>query len=174
MRKLQLEEPNIMRIAVQQEISRSEESRYDHRLHGILLVCQGMSCPEVAGLFGENARTVERWVNRFNSHGFAGLSEGERPGRPRRLTERQWAELENHLRQQPRTFGYEQNLWDGPLLSHHLRSQYGVELCVRQCQRMFRQLGFRLRKPRPLIAQGDPNAQRAYKKTSRSRSRRER
>ncbi len=163
-----------MRIAVQEEISRSEESRYDHRLHGILLLCQGMSCPEVAGLFGEDVRTVERWVKRFNIGGFAGLAEGERPGRPRRLTERQWSQLENHLRGQPRTFGYEQNLWDGPLLSHHIMNQYGVELSVRQCQRLFRQMGFRLRKPRPLIAQSDPNAQRAYKKTPPSGSRQER
>jgi hypothetical protein len=35
---------------MQGEIRRSEESRYDHRLHGVLLVAQGMSCPEVAGL----------------------------------------------------------------------------------------------------------------------------
>ena len=174
MRKLQIEEPNIMRIAVQEEISRSEESRYDHRLHGILLLCQGMSCPEVAGLFGEDVRTVERWVKRFNVGGFAGLTEGERPGRPRKLTETQWSQLEDHLRGQPRTFDYEQNLWDGPLLSHHIMSQYGVDLSVRQCQRLFRQMGFRLRKPRPMIAQSDPNAQWAYKKTSPSRPRRER
>jgi hypothetical protein len=27
---------------------------------------------------------------------------------------------------------------------------------VRQCQRLFRQMGFRLRKPRPQVAQSDP------------------
>jgi transposase len=36
---------------------------------------------------------------------------------------------------------------------------------VRQCQRLFHQLGFRRRKPRSLIAQADPEAQAAYKKT---------
>jgi hypothetical protein len=30
-----------MKIAVQQEISRSDESRYDHRLHGVLLARLG-------------------------------------------------------------------------------------------------------------------------------------
>ncbi|MDA8362070.1 MAG: hypothetical protein M0Z44_08820, partial [Gammaproteobacteria bacterium] len=34
MRKLQIEDAEVMRIAIQQEIGRSEESRYDHRLHG--------------------------------------------------------------------------------------------------------------------------------------------
>jgi hypothetical protein len=34
-------------LSLQQEIQRSEESRYDHRLHGILLVAQGMTCLNV-------------------------------------------------------------------------------------------------------------------------------
>ena len=41
---------------------------------------------------------------------------------------------------------------------------------VRQCQRIFHQLGFRRRKPRPLIAQADPEAKAAYKKTQKSRA----
>ena len=51
------------------------------------------------------------------------------------------------------------------LLSHHLKARHGVALKVRQCQRLFGQLGFRLRKPRPQIAQADPVRQRAFKKT---------
>jgi transposase len=43
---------------------------------------------------------------------------------------------------------------------------------VRQCQRIFRQMGFRLRKPRPLTAHADPAAQAAFKKTPSPRSRR--
>ena len=45
MRKLQVEDAEVrMLIAIQQEIARSEESRYDHRLHGLLLVTTGQSC----------------------------------------------------------------------------------------------------------------------------------
>ena len=65
MRKLQIQDAEVMRIAIQQEIGRSEESRYDHRLHGLLLVTAGQSCREVAALFGENGTTVQRWVSRF-------------------------------------------------------------------------------------------------------------
>jgi hypothetical protein len=41
MRKLEIADPEIMRIAIQQEILRSDESRYDHRLHGLLLLTSG-------------------------------------------------------------------------------------------------------------------------------------
>src|ERR1035438_7182799 len=54
---------------------------YDHRLHGVLLVAQGMSCPEVAGLLGDAPRSVENWVRHFETNGLAGLQEGEHPGR---------------------------------------------------------------------------------------------
>jgi transposase len=165
MRKLEIADAEIMRIAIQQEIRRSEESRYDHRLHGILLVSGGMDCCSVADHLGEHSVTVERWVNRFNHSGFAGLHEGERPGRPTRLAEADWAAVDRDLRKAPRKLGYGQNLWDGKLLAHHLEVRYGVTLGVRQCQRIFRRLGFRRRKPRPVIAKADPAAQAAYKKT---------
>ena len=154
-----------MRIAVQQEILRSEESRYNHRLHGILLVCSGFSCYEVAELLGRSPRTVEHWVQRFEQSGFAGLEEVSRPGRPKALDEQAYQAVGIDLRRSPSKFGYSQNLWDGKLLSHHLTQKYGVRLGVRQCQRMFHHLGFRRRKPRPIIAGTDPEVKRTYKKT---------
>jgi len=165
MRRLEIRDADIMRIAIQQEILRSEESRYDHRLHGILLVCSGKSSYEVAELFGQSPRTVEYWVQRFESNGFAGLEERERPSRPGALDASTLERVGKDLRADPRDLGYSQNLWDGKLLSHHLATVYEVHLGVRQCQRLFTRLGFRRRKPRPLIAQADPEAQRAYKKT---------
>ena len=167
MRKLQISDADIMQIAVQQEIFRSEESRYDHRLHGVLLVSHGLSCGEVAALLGQDPVTVQRWVNAFNADGFAGLQEGERTGRPARLQPDQWTDLERVLRRSPRDLGHGQNLWDGKLLAHHLRTQHHIALGVRQCQRVFRKLGFRRRKPRPEIAKPDPDpkAQARYKKT---------
>ena len=163
--KLEITEADLMRIALQDEIKRSEESRYDHRLHGVLLVCSGLSCYHVADLLGQSPRTVQYWVQHFGKSGFAGLQEGERPGRPTAFDEATLQRLGNDLRQQPQVFGYRQNLWDGKLLSHHLSQKYGIKIGVRQCQRLFGKMGFRRRKPRPLIAKSDPDAQKAYKKT---------
>jgi transposase len=166
MRKLQIENAEMIRLAIQQEIGRSEESRYDHRLHGLLLVTTGQSCREVARLFGEDATTVQRWVRRFEQSGLEGLREGERPGRPRALDPGQWRHVQADLRKTPRDFGLESNLWDGPVLCEHLRRHYKIRLGVRQCQRLFRQMDFRLRKPRPEVAGSDPVRVAAVKKTS--------
>jgi transposase len=166
MRKLEIADPEVMRIAIQQEIARSDESRYDHRLHGLLLVSGGQSCQQVAELFGEDRRTVQRWVGRFEARGLEGLREGERPGRPTALDARQWASLGRDLRRDPAKFGHAAHLWDGKLLSEHLRLRYGLRLGVRQCQRIFGRMGFRLRKPRPQVAQSDPAKVAAFKKTA--------
>ena len=71
------------------------------------------------------------------------------------------------LRLPPRQFGLEGHLWDGKLLAAHLAQAFGVTLGVRQCQRLLRQFGFRLRKPRPLIAHADRVEQAAVKKLRR-------
>lgn len=165
MKKLEIKDASIMRIAIQQEIERSEEARYDHRLHGVLMVSSGYSCTDVATIFGHSRRTVQYWVQRFEKKGFSGLQETQRPGRPTALGNSVRQKVGQDLRRSPRELNYSQNMWDGKLLSHHLTERYGIEIGVRQCQRLFKKLGFRRRKPRPLIAHGNPEMQRAYKKT---------
>lgn len=157
--------------AIQGEIRRSQESRYDHRLHGILLVAQGMSCREVARLLGDAHSTIACWVRRYEDEGLAGLVEGDRPGRPKRMTEEQLAQVAAALRKSPRDFSFSSNLWDGKTLAVFIEKQWQIDLCVRQCQRLFRQFGFRMRKPRPLIAGADLEQKEEFKKNPPSRKR---
>jgi transposase len=149
---------------LQDEIRRSYEARYDHRLHAILLVAQGMSCRNVSELLGDSPRSVAYWVNRFEAEGLAGLADADRPGRPGRLDEQQIDQIQEALRLSPADYGLTDHLWDGKLLSHFIDQRFGIHIGVRQCQRIFRQLKFRLRKPRPLIAKADPEQQEAFKK----------
>ena len=167
MKALTISDTENMIMALQDEIRRNDASRYDHRLHGVLLVAQGVTCPKVADLLGDSPRSVVNWVQRFEANGLAGLSEGERTGRPSRLSERQLERVQVALRSSPMEAGLATALWDGPTLSEYLRREHGVQLKVRQCQRLFRQLGFRLRKPRPQVAKADPALQATHKKTPR-------
>jgi len=164
MKKLSISDAELMVLALQDEIRRSDEARYDHRLHAILLVAQGMSCRRVADLLGDSPRTVQYWVRRFEDEGLSGLADADRPGRPRRLSPEQLERIACVLRDSPQEAGMSANLWDGKTLSSFIRKEWDVELGVRQCQRLFRQLGFRFRKPRPIIAHADPEAQNSFKK----------
>ncbi len=165
MRALTITDSEEMILVLQDEIRRSEQSRYDHRLHGVLLVAQGLSAHQVAGYLGDSPRTVQYWVQRLNQDGLSGLAESPGRGRPSRLSERELKQLDGILRESPREHGMAVNLWDGKTLSRWLKENWQIELSVRQCQRLFRQLDFRQRKPRPVLARADPVAQQAHKKT---------
>ena len=117
MRKAKITDAEEMVLALQNEIRRTDESRYGHRLHGVLLVARGLSCREVAGLLEDAPRTVAYWVRRFEEDGLPGLAEGERPGRPRRLSKEQLEEVGQALGQSPADVGLSANLWDGKTLS---------------------------------------------------------
>jgi transposase len=153
-------------FVLQDEIRRSDEARYDHRLHAVLLVAKGMSCPAVADYLGDSERTVRFWIRRYQEDGLQGLIENERSGRPPRITEKQMKKIESALRKTPEEVGLNGGIWDGKSLSAYIRRDFGVALGTRQCQRMFSQLGFRLRKPRPMIAHSDPEIQKLFKKKS--------
>lgn len=166
MKPLTVSDPELAVLALQDEIRRTEESRYDHRLHGLLLVAQGMSCRQAALYLGDAPRTLEYWVRAYEAHGLAGLKEKVRTGRPPRLSRTQLDAIGRALRQPPEASGITANLWDGKALAAFVDRQFSVRLGVRQCQRLFRGLGFRLRKPRPEIAHADAGLQRAHKKNS--------
>jgi transposase len=162
---VKINDPHVVMV-LQDEIQRSDEARYDHRLHAILLVAKGMTCPAVAEFLGDAERTVRYWVRRYLSDGLQGLIEDERSGRPRRLSEKQMQKIGNILRGAPADAGLRGAIWDGKTLSAYVRKEFGVMLGARQCQRIFRYLDFRLRKPRSLIAHANPDLQRAFKKNS--------
>ena len=152
--------------AIQDEISRTREGRYFHRLHVLLYVLHGASPYEAARIYGDSPRAIEYWEHDLLTKGLTGLWEGDRPGRPSRLSVSDWETLRGEIRRSPRELGYDQNLWDGLLLSHHLKERYAVSLSIRQCQRLFLKLGFTLQRPRRQAREADPLQQEAFKKTS--------
>ena len=160
---IKIDDPHVAFI-LQDEIRRSEESRYDHRLHAVLLVAKGMSCPEASDYLGDSERALRYWTNRYTREGLQGLIENEHPGRPSRLTSEQMERINLILRSKPEDVGLRGGIWDGKLLSTFIQKEFRVALGTRQCQRLFRQLGFRMRKPRPMIARANPEVQEAFKK----------
>lgn len=167
MRSLTLFSPEHSRAVLQQEINRHQDARYDHRLHGVLLVASGLSCEQVAKCFGDSPRTIANWVRRFERQGLAGLAEGNHSGRPTRLSAEQLAEIHALVREPPTAAGLEFKLWDGRSLAACVQQRFGIPLSVRQCQRLFHLVNTRYRLRRPMVAKADPQRQAEHKKNSR-------
>jgi len=101
MRRLNVINAETMAIIIQSEIMANDESRYIHRLHGVLLVSKGYSCLEAANILGHTVKTIENWVNRFNVDSFHGLRDEKRTGRPSSLSNQQLEEIKQILRKNP-------------------------------------------------------------------------
>jgi len=140
MRKLEVPNKSALISACKEETTRNRESRFLHRLHCVLLVAQGCNCYQVAGWFGEHPCTVERWVHYFHEYDLEGLRDEQKTGRPRKVRDDQLKRLQGDISTNPSELGYNQHGWNGKLLKTHLEHGYGIELSVRQCQRLLRQL----------------------------------
>ena len=140
MRRLSLGNAMWVRELIHASIKSSCEQRFLHRLHCVLLVAEGRSCYEVARWFGEDARTIERWVHALGEHGMEGLRERHSGGRPTKLAGEQVRRLMLDLQRPPRVYGYPQPEWSGKGLALHLEGRFGIKLSARQCQRMMRRL----------------------------------
>ncbi len=140
MHKLRLSSAQPVRELIHAAVTASPAQRFLHRLHCVLLIAEGRSCYEVARWFGEDPRTIERWVHTLDKDGVEGLRGHPAGGRPTKLVDEQVQRLAHDLRKPPRLAGYPEREWSGKRVAQHLAGCYGIKLSTRQCQRLMRRL----------------------------------
>jgi len=143
MQPLRFSNPNALKIAIKQEISRIKDGKYVRRLDAMLLIAEGRSAYEVAELFGYSPRSLHNWIKAIEENqDFTVLKDKPHPGRPGSLNESHKNELRECLSRPPVESGYQNARWSGKLLSSHIKEQYGISLGVRRCQKLLHELGF--------------------------------
>ena len=145
-------------------MSSCDEAKYHFRVFAVNMVLSGTPASQVGGYAGYTKAAVTGWVKTADEVGFEALRTKSHPGRPKKLTEEQYDEIEAALQKDPKVFGYK--VWDGPSLSEHIKKQYNVDLCVRQCQRLLHTLGYSLIRPQTYPSKGyeDTKERETYKK----------
>ncbi len=136
MQKLLINDTGLTRNLIWQELAKSEESRYGSRLLAILLACNGLSSYDIARMLGHSPRSVQLWIERYNSDGLEGLKEKKKSGRPRSISGERFVRLLEDIGRKPSAFGYEDDDWNCRNLSDHLRTAYGIALSPRHCRRI--------------------------------------
>ena len=167
MQKLKIENPEVLKKQIYEYLNSSHEARFIHRLHGLLLIIEseGNNCENVASLFDNSPRTVSNWIHKINKEkSIEVLKDKRKTGRKPRLSEGQEGFLKECLTKHPSEFGLNANIWDGKTLSHFIEKQFGINLKVRQCQRLFHKLGFTLKRARPMPIKGDEEKKDTFKK----------
>jgi transposase len=151
-------------LAIQNALSSSKEAKYYHRLDLVMLAVNGMPVKQIASLYNESPTTISYWTKKVIEQGVESLKEGKHTGRKPRLSPEDLKQLDIDMQKPPSDFGYDLNLWDGLLVSKHLSEHYNVDIKVRQCQRIIRQLGYTLQRPQTKPYGSTPEAQEEFKK----------
>lgn len=134
------------------------------RYHALLLMHEFKNCTRVAELLKKSRRTIQLWVNAFNEGGLEAIAPSSPPGRPSRLSESQMEELKADILTHPRELGHEFSNWEGKSVVHHIKKKFGVNLSVRQTQRLLHKLGFTLQRPRYKFPKADPKKRKEFLK----------
>jgi transposase len=175
MRVLELQSAESLKVHIQSYFNKNEEARFIHRLHGILMKIdkKEAACEVIANLFGHSPRTISNWINKVNeAQNIEVLRDVKKPGRSPKLNTEELKILKEVLQKEPENSGIAANIWDGKSLSFYIEKEFHITLGVRQCQRLFKKLGFSLKRARPVVAKGDPIKKEAFKKTSREKTKR--
>lgn len=168
MKRLILNEPKKIERQIDSLISSDPEGKFIYRLCSLKMFLNDPTCTteSLGKIMQTSPRTIANWINWINAEGTIDiLRDQEKPGRNTTLNESQMEHLKEQIQKHPNEAGLDSNLWDGKLLSHYIKKKFGLELKVRQCQRIFNKLGFRLKRGRTMVAKGNPEMKRAVKKT---------
>ena len=143
----------------------SDESKYLFRVFAVNMVLSGTPASQVGASAGYTKAAVTGWVKTVDEKGFEALRPQQRPGRPTKLTDQQLKEIDTVIQTDPKE--HDLKVWDGPSLSAYIKSQYGVDISIRQCQRLFRNLGYSRIRPQPYPSTGNDDTEEriAFKKT---------
>lgn len=153
-------------------VSSNEEASYIHRVECVNFVLGGMPPSEVSLYVPESKNTITSWVKTADEQGFEALHIKKQSGRPPKLSAEQMNEIESILiEDDPEKYGY--HVWDGPSLSAFILSRYSVSICVRQCQRFFKNFNMSLVRPQTYPSKGKKNveAREEFKKNRRNKER---
>lgn len=140
------------------------------RLQVVILAKQGRTTPQIVDATGVSRRAVQEWVQRYNADGLEGLADRRRGGNHRHLSADQEAQVCQHL---DRTAADPHDgVRRGEDLRRWMETQFGVLYSLTGTYDLLHRLGYSCLMPRPRHAKADPQAQAAFKKTPRPRSKR--
>lgn len=126
------------------------------RLMAAIAYKQGQSPAEIEDTFGISEKNIYVWLDRFEERGLdEALYDEPKPGRPSKLTDAQFDELETVLDKSPEDAGYDVQAWSPKFVQHWLKTHFDVEYTQRHVRRLMDDAGLSWRTARPKHYEAD-------------------
>jgi transposase len=136
---------------LQRLMHRAERPHVRMKAAALWNLSRGKTRREVAEFLGVSTVSVSAWAKRFRAEGVAGLAIRPGRGRPARAQE---AQVEQVLRQSPRSFGLAQTRWTLRALAQVVPSLRGFsEMGV---WKVLHRMGLRYKRGQPHLSSPDP------------------
>lgn len=148
----------------EKELQETPEGKYYKRIVAVYMSFIGISRNEVCRIFKIEMPALNNWIRKAANYGIASLCAIKQSGRPPKLSFEQKKEIDIALNQTPKDFGYEENIWEGKILSDYIYKKHGVILKTRACQMLIKELGYTLQRPRTMPLGGDEALRESFKK----------
>ena len=152
MKRLVLNNQEVIKDRILQYFQSTDDLKLSYRLHCILMLIEdkSLSCEDVAQMHNTTPQTIARWIHAFNETNgdIQILKDKEKSGRTSRLTDSQLNIISDVLRDNPLKHGINAQKWEGQTLSDLLKRKFNLDLKVRQCQRIMKNMGFANKKGR--------------------------
>jgi len=121
----------------------------------------GVTQETLAERHGVSQKTIYSWLQRFTPESLdettiaQAATDDDRPGRPRRLTDKGQNKLERHLHEPPTEAGIDAPAWTPALLQEFLQATFDVEYSRPSCRRLLKEAGLTYQKPRRTATEAD-------------------
>jgi len=137
------------RRRLEQQLRDTPDARVYRRTLAVLEVTQGQSVASVARRLRVTPRVVYFWIEAYRQgHDPDALRDGDRSGRPNRLTPEDRDLLREFLQHSPQDFDYAATQWTVGLLQEHLRRCTGKHLCEDTLRCELHRLDYLWKRPR--------------------------
>jgi transposase len=146
-------------VKLSKEALRDGAYRVAARLHAVALNMEGKTAPEIAEILKVHRSKVNLWLCRWQEHGITGMLEGQRPGRPNRLSGEQHQTLADILDSGPVSYGFNSGVWTCPMVSRVIEEEFSVSYHPAHVSRILHELRFSVQRPKKILSRADKTLQ---------------
>jgi transposase len=139
---------------LQTQYKQERDRRMAERIHCIILYAQGYDLKEIERILFVGIRTLKRWIRTFLAQGVEGLRQWGYKGQDCKLSDKQWAEVEEELECKPYRRARE--------VATFVKKRFGIEYTERGMQALLRCKGYRYIKARLVPGKAKADEQRAF------------
>lgn len=129
------------------------------RIHAVLLNHDKSTSGEIARTLKVSRTGVSEWLKIYAEQGIDGLMEGERSGRPSRLSDLNKILLCDIIDSGPIAYGYVSGLWTSIRIADVILNEFGIPYHPGHVRKLLQEFGFSVQSPKRVLARADKEKQ---------------